>query len=56
MLANIVNMTNIYKNITNALSTNNYPAIALEMGKITKLLLDFNPIEAATNNQNFMLN
>jgi hypothetical protein len=42
-------MTNIYKNVQTAIDNNNNPALWLELGKIWKLLLDFEPIEAAAN-------
>lgn len=47
-------MTNVYKNITNAIDTNNMPALWQELGKIAKLLLDFNPIETESNAQSIL--
>ena len=45
MLGSITQMINIYKNLQNAIAKNDLTPVFFEMGKMFRLIVDFQPIE-----------
>jgi hypothetical protein len=45
LLGSITQMINIYKNLQTAIAKNDLTPVFLEMGKIFRLIIDFQPIE-----------
>ena len=47
LLGSITQMINIYKNLQTAIAKGDLTPVFLEMGKIFRLIIDFQPIEMA---------
>jgi hypothetical protein len=45
MLGSITQMINIYKNLQNAIEKGDLTPVFLEMGKIFRIIIDFEPID-----------